>query len=142
MAPHRLMSAGDVTLQPPATRAVCISETALRSNFSLFYLCFGSNRSGSLPDPCLLQFQPPPGYNTHFLTVPPALSLPDCCEANLQARLQREKATGAGGVWFLGSGARAAPEPPHPAGANPPIPTSDGAGCKCTGAEVPERNIS
>lgn len=48
---------------------------------------------------------------------------------------------GSGGVWFLDSRALAVPEPQHPNGGNPPIPTSDGAGCKCTGAELLERSV-
>lgn len=36
MTPHRFVPAGDVTLQPPATGAVCTSKAALQSNFSLF----------------------------------------------------------------------------------------------------------
>lgn len=74
--------------------------------------------------------------------MPPAFSLAYCCEANLQAHLQREKVTGAGGVLFLGTGALAAPEPQHPDRANPPILTSDGAGCKCTAAEVLEKLLN
>ena len=71
----------------------------------------------------------------------PGFSLTYCREANLQAHLRWEKVKGAGGVWFLGSGALAVPEPQHSNGANPPILTSDGAGCKCTGAEVLERSV-